>query len=57
MREWVITFWLRIKCLLRRRQLDRDLREELSFHLAMRQEKYQTRSVKKVSLDPPASVK
>jgi putative ABC transport system permease protein len=40
--EWMITVWLRIKSLLRRRQLDRDLREELSFHLAMRQEKYQS---------------
>ncbi len=33
--------WLRFRSVFRRRQLDRDLREELSFHLAMRQEKYQ----------------
>jgi hypothetical protein len=39
--EWVNILSLRIKALLRRRRLDRDLREELSFHLAMRQEKYQ----------------
>lgn len=30
--------WLRLKALLRRRQLDRDLEDELGFHLAMREE-------------------
>jgi putative ABC transport system permease protein len=40
--DWVTTIWLRARAILKRRQLDRDLREELSFHLAMRQEKYQT---------------
>ncbi|HTV57057.1 MAG TPA: ABC transporter permease [Terriglobia bacterium] len=38
--EWITTIWLRARALLRRRELDRDLREELSFHLAMRQEKH-----------------
>ena len=33
--------WLRIKALVRRRQLDRDLEDEVRFHLAMRKEKYQ----------------
>jgi predicted permease len=37
--EWVIAIWLRIKALFRRRQLDRDLDDELQFHLAMREEK------------------
>jgi predicted permease len=31
--------WLRLKMLLRRRQLDRDLNDELQFHLAMREQK------------------
>jgi predicted permease len=33
--------WLRLKALVKRRQLDRDLEEELRFHLAMRAEKYE----------------
>jgi putative ABC transport system permease protein len=37
--DWVSAFWLRIKALLRRRQLDRDLDDELEFHLAMREQK------------------
>ena len=36
MREWVVGLWLRSKALLLRRRLDRDLEEELAFHLAMR---------------------
>jgi len=32
--------WLRVKTLVLRRKLDRDLNEELNFHLAMRAEKY-----------------
>ncbi len=35
--EWVIAIWLRIRALFRRRQLDRDLDDELQFHLAMRE--------------------
>ena len=31
--------WARMKALFRRRQLERDLDEELAFHLAMREEK------------------
>ncbi len=37
--EWMTALWLRIKALLKRRQLDRDLEDELSFHLAMREAK------------------
>ncbi|HEV2419217.1 MAG TPA: ABC transporter permease [Terriglobia bacterium] len=37
--EWIIALLLRIKTLLRRRQLDRDLEEEIKFHLAMREQK------------------
>ncbi len=40
LREVIRTMRLRAKALFKRRQLDRDLREELNFHLAMRQEKY-----------------
>jgi len=36
MREWVTRSWLRLRALLRRRQLERDLEDELAFHLAMR---------------------
>jgi predicted permease len=39
--EWINLLSLRIKTLLRRRRLDRDLEEELGFHLAMRQERYE----------------
>jgi hypothetical protein len=35
---WLTAFYLRIKALFRRRQLDRDLDDELQFHLAMREE-------------------
>ncbi|MDE3178049.1 MAG: ABC transporter permease [Acidobacteriota bacterium] len=37
--EWITAALLRIKALLRRRQLDRDLNDELEFHLAMREKK------------------
>jgi predicted permease len=36
---WLNNFWLRIKTLVRREQLDRDLEDEIAFHLAMRAEK------------------
>jgi predicted permease len=38
-REWRTQTWLRLKALLKRRQLDRDLNDEIAFHLAMREEK------------------
>ena len=41
LQEWIEATWLRVKALLKRRQLDRDLDEELRFHLAMREEKFQ----------------
>jgi len=37
--------WLRLKVLIKRRQLDRDLEEELAFHLALREEGYQAAGV------------
>ena len=37
--EWLTAFRHRIKALVKRRQLDRDLEDELSFHLAMREAK------------------
>jgi hypothetical protein len=37
--EWIIALRLRIKALFRRRQLDRDLHDELQFHLAMREQR------------------
>jgi predicted permease len=37
--EWVNKTWLRARALWRRRQLDRDLDDELAFHLVMREEK------------------
>jgi predicted permease len=39
--KWMTTLWLRVKRLLHRRQLDRDLGDELQFHLAMREQKLQ----------------
>jgi predicted permease len=38
MSEWLTDLRLRAKALFRRRQLDRDLDEELAFHLAMREQ-------------------
>jgi putative ABC transport system permease protein len=40
MREWIHTTRLQLNALLHRRRFDRDLEEELHFHLAMREEKY-----------------
>jgi len=41
-REWWTDAWLRIKALVNRRRLERDLEEELQFHLTMREEKNHT---------------
>jgi predicted permease len=41
MSEFLINLRLRAKALVRRRQLDRDLEEEMSFHLALREAGYQ----------------
>ena len=41
MGEWIHQVWLRVKAILRRRQLDRDVEDELQFHLAMRELKAQ----------------
>src|SRR5271167_4961052 len=38
-REWFTEAWLRVKALAKRRRLERDLEEELQFHLAKRAEK------------------
>ena len=37
--EWLQQTWLRLKTLWKRPELDRDLGEEVAFHLAMREEK------------------
>ena len=36
---WLTTNWLRVKALVRRGKMDRDLEEEMRFHLAMREER------------------
>ena len=38
-RERLHDLWLRLKALVKRRQFDRDLAEELEFHLSMREQK------------------
>src|SRR5271167_3119693 len=38
-RAWLTEAWLRVKALAKRRRLERDLEEELQFHLAKRAEK------------------
>ena len=43
--EHMHDFWLRLKALVRRRELDRDLDDELTFHLAMREEKLREQGV------------
>jgi hypothetical protein len=45
MSEWFHQTWLRLKALIWRRQLDRDLEDELQFHLAMREEKRQAQGL------------
>jgi hypothetical protein len=37
--EFLTSFWRRLRALVLRRQLERDLDDELRFHLEMRQEK------------------
>jgi predicted permease len=39
-REWMRSAWLRVRALSRRGQLERDLDDELRFHLALREEEY-----------------
>jgi hypothetical protein len=40
LREGLSELWLRVRALWLRRRLDRDLEDELAFHLAMREAKY-----------------
>jgi predicted permease len=42
MSGWRTNAWLRVKALIHRRAFDRDLEDEIAFHLAMRQRKQQT---------------
>src|SRR5271156_6978282 len=37
--NWLMQAWLKVKALAKRRRLERDLEEELQFHLAKRAEK------------------
>jgi putative ABC transport system permease protein len=39
MSQWLTQTWLRLKSLVRRKQLDHNLEDEVAFHLAMREEK------------------
>ena len=41
MSEWRTHTWLRLKALIHRREFDRDLDDEINFHLAMRERKQQ----------------
>jgi len=45
MSERISALWLRLKALVRRRELDRDLDDELQFHLAMREQKLREQGV------------
>ncbi len=38
--EWLTTIHLRLKALMNRDRFDRDLEDELAFHLAMREKKH-----------------
>ncbi len=38
--QWITPVWLRLKAFVLRRKFDRDLDDELAFHLAMREEKH-----------------
>src|SRR6201998_344277 len=37
--QWLTSIWLRLKALALRRKFDRDLEDEFTFHLAMREQK------------------
>ena len=41
----ITNIWLRIKALIRRRQLDRDLEEELRLHLSLREERHRASGI------------
>ena len=43
-----MSWWMRVKALFKRRQLDRDLEDELAFHLAMREAKNRARDMEGV---------
>jgi len=43
--EHMHDFWLRLKALVRRHELDRDLDDELQFHLAMREQKLREQGI------------
>jgi putative ABC transport system permease protein len=45
LQERISAFWLRVKTLVRRRELDRDLDDELQFHLAMREQKLREQGI------------
>ncbi|HEY2459802.1 MAG TPA: ABC transporter permease [Candidatus Acidoferrum sp.] len=45
MRVWLSRNWTRLKAVLRRKQLDRDLQDEVAFHLDMRAEKNRTAGI------------
>src|SRR4051812_6473385 len=45
LREWISSVRLRLKSLKQQRKLDRDLREEMAFHLAMREQKLRSRGM------------
>src|SRR5437764_1446638 len=40
-----MSYWMRVKALFQTKQLDRDLEDELAFHLAMREEKNRERGI------------
>ncbi len=42
--EWMHKTWLRLKALVRRKQFDRDLQDEIAFHLSKREESLRTNS-------------
>src|SRR5713101_2986586 len=44
-RDSLMKIWARVKALFKRKQLERDLEDELAFHLAMREEKKRTEGV------------
>ena len=45
MAEWLSSLRVRLRALLRRRQLERELQDEMTFHLAMREEQLRTSGV------------
>ncbi len=45
--QWLVSWWMRLRIIWKRSQLDQDLEDEIAFHLAMRTDKIESSGVSK----------